>query len=261
VENRQILVKGREMGARFEAAKSATPDARTLDRTKPRRYFTPEDDAVIVRMRKAGSTYLPIGKVLKRSKTSIAARYQEFLNEDNPVARQNHARQTQKLSGPADPHVYTAEDDRQLRRMDSLGTKPKDMAVALGIFPTSSVYNRLIKLKRHSERTESKYPEQWSHAEKQKLRVAIAGSKNVREIAHLFPSRSREHIAQFCKSQDWQVPDRYFGDSRWTSAEDAELLRLKGARVPNARIGAILGRTVHALKTRVARLREETSDA
>ena len=134
------------------------------------------------------------------------------------------------------------------------------MAVALGI-PTSSVYNRLNKLKRQFERTESKYPEQWSDAEKQKLRVAITGSKNVRQIAHLFPSRSREHIVQFCKSQDWQVPHRYFPESRWTSAEDAELLRLKGDRVPNARIGAILGRTVHALNARVARLREETSDA
>jgi transposase len=132
---------------RFEAAKSSS-----LRRDS--RFFTPEEDAVVTTMRKAGSSYRVIAKALGRTSSAVETRWNKHLDESNAAVRGYTARTAQLSFGEA-CHQFTAEEDRRLEHMASSGMQVNDMAVEFGL-SANSLYARLQYL----QRTKSRAPTQ-----------------------------------------------------------------------------------------------------
>lgn len=242
------LLKEEKWVQRFEAAKSS-PRGNS-------NFITPEEDAVILSMRKAGSTWQEIAKALGRPAVSVVARWKRALNESDPVVRLYKARVAQQSFGKL-RRLFTAEEDRRLLHMASLGTKVRDMGVELGRGSNSiSIRLKFLRLK-ESQTPIKRTNEPWSEAEKQRLRLAASNAKHFRELKQLFPSRTLSSLRNMCGTLKLPVADDFFdGGRRWTPAQDAELLRLKQAGKTYKEIGAIIGRKAKSCSTRYAAQQE-----
>lgn len=238
------LLKEEKWVHRFEAAKSNPRGNST--------FITPEEDAVILSMRKAGSTWQAIAKALGRPAVSVVARWKRALNESDPAVRLYKARVAQQSFGKL-RRPFTAEEDRRLLHMASLGTKVRDMGVELGR-GSNSISIRLKSLRLNESQTPIKRTnEPWSEAEKQRLRLATSNAKHFRELKQLFPSRTLSSLRNMCGTLKLPVAEGFFdGGRRWTTAQDAELLRLKQAGKTYKEIGAIIGRKAKSCSTRYA---------
>ena len=242
------LLKEEKWVQRFEAAKSS-PRGNS-------NFITPEEDAVILSMRKAGSTWQEIAKVLGRPAVSVVARWKRALNESDPVVRLYKARVAQQSFGKL-RRLFTAEEDRRLLHMASLGTKVRDMGVELGRGSNSiSIRLKFLRLK-ESQMPIKRTNEPWSEAEKQRLRLATSNAKHIRELKQLFPSRTLSSLKNMCGTLKLPVAEDFFGGGRrWTPAQEAELLRLKQAGKTYKEIGAIIGRTAKSCSTRYSAQQE-----
>lgn len=212
-------------------------------------FLTLEEDAFTIDMRKAGSTFLQIAKATGRISGSIGTRWRSYLDESNAAVR------PEKQARGSRPHMFNAEDEKQLKQMVSLGNSTFEMAMALEV-SRSSIYGRLEVLR--SRAPIQKNPkEPWSEIERQRLRSVVEGSIHACEIEQLFPNRSLGALERMCRRLELPVAKGFFyGKERWSPADDAELLRLKAAGISFATIGASVGRTVRSCINRHIRLRE-----
>jgi hypothetical protein len=82
-------------------------------------------------------------------------------------------------------------------------------------------------------------------------------TKNGRDTAQLFLNRTLDALKLKCRKLKLPVAEGFFyGASRWTPAQDAELLRLKQAGASYTTIGAIMGKKDLACKARYLRLKD-----
>ena len=250
------LSKDARWTQRFEAVRSTVPDAERLGLHRGSRRFTDEEDALITNMRKAGSPYRLIADAVGRPSGSVASRWRRLLMESEGVAK-NQPNRRAKL--PFDPvnHLFTAEEDNQLRHMLSLGLGPHSMAIALGRPHTSSVSTRLKLLQ--TPRARKGFREPWSDAEKQKLRSAAANAKHVSEIQQLFPNRTLYSLQMMYNKLNLPAVGvfRKKDSLRWTPAQDADLLRLRVGGETYKAIGPVVGKSAGACAIRYHRLKEE----
>jgi hypothetical protein len=206
-------------------------------------------------MRKAGSPYRPIAEAIGRSTSSVTSHWHKLRIKSGDVANQ----QTQRAKLPLGHinHRFTAEEDDQLRHMLSLGISPHSMADALGRADPASIHRRLKLLQAPPAR--KGFIEPWSDAERQKLRSAAANAKHVSEIQQLFPNRTLQSLRTMCRKLKLPTVGilRKEDSTRWIPAQDADLLRLRAAGETFAAIGAVVGKSIEACRSRFRRLREE----
>lgn len=94
---------------------------------------------------------------------------------------------------------------------------------------------------------------------KQKLRLAAANAKHVSEIQRLFPNRTRGSLRRMYPKLKLPTTGifRKEDSPRWTPGQDADLLRLRAAGEAFEAIGAVVGRSMKACKSRFYRLQVE----
>ena len=251
------LSKDARWAQRFEAARSAVPAVERLGLHRGSRRFTDEEDALITSMRKAGSPHRLIAEAIGRPTGSVTSRWRKLLIESDYEATNQQNRRAKQSFGHVN-HRFTAEEDNQLRHMLSLGMKPRSMAVALGCADYSTIHSRL-KVLQAPPPAKKAFVEPWSDAEKQKLRSAAANAKHASEIQQLFPNRTRHSLRQMCNIL--KLPNlgifRKDDSSRWSPAQDTDLLRLRAAGETFAAIGAVVGKSMEGCKSRFYRLKEE----
>lgn len=198
------LLKEEQWVQRFEVAKSS--------RRGKGRFITPEEDAVILSMRRAGNTWQSIAKALGRPATSVITRWQRALNESDPAVRERTARLVQQPFGKLRRH-FTAEEDRRLLHMASLGTKQRDIGTELGRgFISIAARLRLLRLKQ-PQTPIKRTKEPWSEAERQRLRLALSNAKDVRELEQLFPSRTLNSLKNMCRVLQLPVAEGFYAGS------------------------------------------------
>lgn len=238
---------------RFEAVASTVPEAERYSHHNGRPRFTREEDAVISNMCKAGSSFRLIAEALGRPKDSVVARWKKDLDESEPLVHVRRAIKTQRRFGLSHRR-FTAEEASQLRHMESLGKTRTEMAIALGTL-LSTVHNRLKVLRAPTR----KYTyEHWTDAEAQRLRLAVANSKYAGEVEQLFPDRTKNSLRNMVRKLKLSTASLFidgFVRQRWTSAQDAELLRLRGAGQTFKTVSASMGRSVKSCTARHDRIR------
>ena len=232
---------------RFEEVRSTVPDVERLSHHKGPPRFTQKEDAMILDMRKAGSTFKLIAEAMGRPTASVINRWHRYLDDRNPVG--------QPSLGQAN-HSFTAEDDRQLKHMLTLGMTYKEMALAIGVVSSGSIHWRLKRLRAPAG---TRTHEPWSDAEKQKLRAAVAEFQRPGDIEQLFPNRTAHSLRNMCMRLKLPTAGLFpqADLQSWTAPQDAELLRLVGdAGETFTAIGAIMGKDPRACESRYGRLRE-----
>jgi hypothetical protein len=251
------LLKEERWMRRFEAVASAVPEAERYSLHNGRPRITREEDAVISNMRKAGKSFKLIAEAIGRSQSAVTGRWKRHLDENEPLVHVQRAAKPQRRFGLC-CRRFTAEEDSQLRHMDSSGKTPTEMAIALGTL-VNAVWNRLKILRAP---TRKPTPEHWTVAETQRLRSAVINAKQAGEVQRLFPNRTeyslRNKIRRLKMSAASLFTDR-FERQKWTPAQDAELLRLRGAGQAFKTVSASMGKSVKSCSARYDRIRKLAS--
>jgi DNA-binding CsgD family transcriptional regulator len=244
------LLKEEQWLQRFEEIHSTLPEYQKHKASRNTRYSAKEN-AVIMEMRKAGSTFKAIGQALNRPPKSISYRCKMNSKSHNPLAELSqatrHHEETRKR--------FNSEEKEQLRQMASLGTTIYHMAQTLGR-PTGSMYHHLQHWGFHDLWLQSRAHGQgsWSESDDHILRSAIESGKRGIEVWQLMPGRKPLDIWKRCQVLGINDTGIQATEWCWLAAEDAELLRSRADGKSFKEISMNIGKSPESCRARWAKL-------
>jgi DNA-binding Lrp family transcriptional regulator len=113
-----------------------------------RRWWTEEEDLLVVQWREDGTPATEIGRRLGRSTNQVTRRFSRLVARGKalPMTRSQRARRAALRSGSTRPDRWTEDDDARVAALFSAGQSSREIADAIGR-TTASVEQRVQKLR------------------------------------------------------------------------------------------------------------------